>query len=122
LVSCAFCLFPNSAHQVCYCDPKNRACTGRFFPYNKKHPPVTGNEGYITRPTGTVTFLFTDIQSITRLWREHPEGRAKSHARHNEILKNAIEANNGYIFQIIGDALCTAFHKAGDAVKAALQA
>ena len=75
-----------------------------------------------TRPTGTVTFLFTDIQGSTKLWREHPEAMKRSHARHNAILQNAIETNNGYIFQIIGDAFCAAFHKAGDAVKAALQA
>lgn len=75
-----------------------------------------------TPPTGTVTFLFTDIQGSTKLWREHPEAMKRSHARHNAILQNAIETNNGYIFQIIGDAFCAAFHKAGDAVKAALQA
>jgi len=76
----------------------------------------------MSHPTGTVTFLFTDIQGSTKLWREHPEGMKRSHARHNKILQNAIETNNGYIFQVIGDAFCAAFHRAGDAVKAALQA
>jgi class 3 adenylate cyclase len=68
----------------------------------------------MTHPTGTVTFLFTDIEGSTKLWREHPEGMKRSHARHNEILRAAIETNNGYIFQVIGDAFCAAFHKAGD--------
>ncbi|HRQ21904.1 MAG TPA: adenylate/guanylate cyclase domain-containing protein, partial [Anaerolineales bacterium] len=76
----------------------------------------------MSHPTGTVTFLFTDIEGSTKLWREHPEGMSKSHARHNAILQNAIETNNGYIFQVIGDAFCAAFHRAGDAIKAALQA
>jgi len=37
-------------------------------------------------------------------------------------LKSAIESNNGYFFQIIGDAFCVAFHNAGDALKAAAKA
>jgi len=43
-------------------------------------------------------------------------------ARHHAILKSAIETNNGYVFQIIGDAFCASFHTAGDAVRAASQA
>jgi predicted ATPase/class 3 adenylate cyclase len=73
-------------------------------------------------PTGTVTFLFTDIEGSTRLWRKHPEAMKRSHARHNEIVRACIESHSGYVFQEIGDAFCAAFHKAGDAVKAALQA
>ena len=42
-------------------------------------------------------------------------------ARHNAILKAAIVSHNGYVFQVIGDAFCAAFHTAGDAVRAAVQ-
>jgi predicted ATPase/class 3 adenylate cyclase len=73
-------------------------------------------------PSGTVTFLFTDIEGSTRLAREHPETWEVLRARHHGILREAIESHNGFVFQIIGDAFCAAFHRAGDALKAAIKA
>ena len=73
-------------------------------------------------PAGTVTFLFTDIENSTRLAREHPESWEAAKSRHHAILHEAIEQNDGFVFQIIGDAFCAAFHKAGDALKAAIKA
>ncbi len=73
-------------------------------------------------PTGTVTFLFTDIEGSTKLAREHPETWEGARAWHHAILREAIESNHGYVFQIIGDSFCTAFHTAGDALRAAIQA
>jgi len=73
-------------------------------------------------PSGTVTFLFTDIEGSTKLARTHPDVWETARARHHSILKSAIESNNGYIFQVIGDAFCLAFHNAGDALKAAIKA
>jgi predicted ATPase/class 3 adenylate cyclase/DNA-binding CsgD family transcriptional regulator len=75
-----------------------------------------------SNPSGTVTFLFTDIENSTQLAREHPEAWDVAQARHHAILREAIESNNGFVFQIIGDAFCSAFHKAADALKAALSA
>src|SRR6266540_3033082 len=72
-------------------------------------------------PSGTVTFLFTDIEDSTTLWEQHPQEMLVAHARHNQILWEAIESNNGYVFQVIGDAFCAAFHTAGDAVHAAVK-
>src|SRR5215216_1949738 len=69
-------------------------------------------------PSGTVTFLFTDIEGSTRLARDHAETWETSRARHHQILREVIESNNGFVFQVIGDAFCAAFHKAGDALKA----
>jgi class 3 adenylate cyclase len=69
--------------------------------------------------TGTVTFLFTDIEGSTRLWQEQPDAMSVAHARHNEILKNAIESSCVYVFQVIGDTFGAAFHATGDAVRAA---
>ncbi len=43
-------------------------------------------------------------------------------ARHHEILRQCIQAQNGYVFQIIGDAFCVAFSSAVDALNAALDA
>ena len=75
-----------------------------------------------SNPSGTVTFLFTDIENNTKLAREYPDSWEAARARHHAILREAIELNNGFVFQIIGDAFCAAFHKAGNALKAALEA
>jgi class 3 adenylate cyclase len=75
-----------------------------------------------SRPSGTVTFLFTDIENSTQLARKYPESWEAAQARHHAILREAIETNNGFVFQIIGDAFCAAFHKAGDALKASIKA
>ena len=73
-------------------------------------------------PTGTVTFLFTDIEGSTKLAQSHADKWEPARARHHAILQSAIESNNGYVFQIIGDAFCASFHKAGDALKAVTNA
>jgi class 3 adenylate cyclase len=75
-----------------------------------------------SKPSGTVTFLFTDIENSTPLAREHPESWEATRARHHTILREAIELNDGFVFQEIGDAFCAAFHKAPDALKAAIKA
>lgn len=76
----------------------------------------------MTIPSGTVTFLFTDIEGSTRLAREHPEIWEALRLRHHEILRKAFVNNNGFVFQIIGDAFCASFHNAVDALKAAVDA
>jgi predicted ATPase/class 3 adenylate cyclase len=73
-------------------------------------------------PTGTVTFLFTDIEGSTRLAQAHPIEWEESRQRHDAILREAFEAHHGYIFQVIGDAFCIAFHNASDALAATLAA
>ena len=73
-------------------------------------------------PSGTVTFLFTDIEGSTKLAQSLGDQWETLRARHHEILKSAIESNNGYVFQVVGDEFCAAFHTAGDAVCAASQA
>ncbi|HEU0294205.1 MAG TPA: adenylate/guanylate cyclase domain-containing protein [Anaerolineales bacterium] len=73
-------------------------------------------------PSGTVTFLFTDIEGSTKLAQEYPDEMPVLLARHNEILHQSIEAHNGYVFQIVGDSFSAAFHSASDALNAALNA
>ena len=73
-------------------------------------------------PTGTVTFLFTDIQGSTKLAQQYPDRWESLRARHHTILQSAMEMFNGYVFQIIGDAFCVAFHTASDGLSAALEA
>ena len=71
-------------------------------------------------PTGTITFLFTDIEGSTRLWQDHPDAMRPALARHDALLRQAIEGNNGYVFKTAGDAFCAAFPTAPDALRAAL--
>ncbi len=73
-------------------------------------------------PSGTVTFLFTDIEGSTRLAQQYPGNWESMRSRHHEILRTAIEANNGVVFQIVGDEFCAAFHTAPEALRAALDA
>ncbi|HET9587397.1 MAG TPA: adenylate/guanylate cyclase domain-containing protein, partial [Anaerolineales bacterium] len=73
-------------------------------------------------PSGTVTFLFTDIEGSTKLAQQYPEEMPALLARHNEILTRAIEAHHGFVFQIVGDSFSAAFHNAGDALNAVLDA
>jgi predicted ATPase/class 3 adenylate cyclase/tetratricopeptide (TPR) repeat protein len=75
-----------------------------------------------TVPTGTVSFLFTDIEGSTRLWQLDPEAMKAALGRHHVLVQQAIEANGGYVFQIIGDAFCAAFHTGSAGVAAALAA
>src|SRR5215216_2304220 len=73
-------------------------------------------------PTGTVTFLFTDIEGSTKRWERHPEAMQIALARHDEILRDAAEQHGGYVFKTVGDAFCCAFLTAPDALEAALEA
>jgi predicted ATPase/class 3 adenylate cyclase/Tfp pilus assembly protein PilF len=73
-----------------------------------------------TLPSGTVTFLFTDIEGSTRLWEEHPGAMRLALARHDDLLRMAIEKNNGVVFKKMGDAFCAVFATASDAINAAL--
>jgi class 3 adenylate cyclase len=73
-------------------------------------------------PTGTVTFLFTDIEGSTRMWERSPQAMQAALARHDEILRRAVEERDGYVFKTVGDAFCCAFPTAPDALEAALDA
>ena len=73
-------------------------------------------------PSGTVTFLFTDIEGSTKLAQQYPDAMPILLARHHEILNQSIQAQHGYIFQIVGDSFAVAFHSANDALNAALDA
>jgi predicted ATPase/class 3 adenylate cyclase len=75
-----------------------------------------------TPPTGTVTFLFTDIEGSTKLAQKYPGQWEALRQRHHAILHKSIQAHDGTIFQDIGDGLCAAFHTAPQALEAAVQA
>src|SRR5687767_9989036 len=73
-------------------------------------------------PSGTVTFLFTDIEGSTRLLERHPAAYRSAVVRHNDILCTAVERHDGAVFETLGDAVYAAFASPRDAVAAALQA
>ena len=73
-------------------------------------------------PTGTVTFLFTDIEGSTIRWEQHREAMQAALARHDAILRQAIEGHGGVVFKTVGDAFYAAFATAPDALHAALVA
>jgi predicted ATPase/class 3 adenylate cyclase len=74
------------------------------------------------RPTGTVAFLFTDIEGSTQRWESHREAMDDAVKRHDALLRDAIDRHNGYVFKAIGDAFCAAFARVSDAVTTAFEA
>ena len=73
-------------------------------------------------PTGTVTFLFTDIEGSTRLWESQQAAMQVALPRHDALVRQCVIAHGGHVFKTGGDAFCTAFHTAPDALAAALEA
>ena len=73
-------------------------------------------------PTGTVTFLFTDLEGSTRLWEEHPDAMRAALARHDEILNAAIAAHGGQVVKTTGDGFHAVFATADAGVASAIDA
>jgi predicted ATPase/class 3 adenylate cyclase len=73
-------------------------------------------------PSGTVTFLFTDLEGSTRLWESYPDAMKDALARHDAILRNAVEAHGGHVVKTTGDGLHAVFATAPDATRAAVAA
>jgi predicted ATPase/class 3 adenylate cyclase len=72
-------------------------------------------------PSGTVTFLFTDIDGSTKLWEQFPEAMKAALAKHDAILKEAIATNHGQIVKTTGDGVHAVFITALDGVNAAAE-
>src|SRR5687768_14484254 len=73
-------------------------------------------------PSGTVTFLFTDIEGSTTRWERRPEAMQAALARHDALLRETIVSHGGHVVKTMGDAFHAAFGHALDAVAAALDA
>jgi predicted ATPase/class 3 adenylate cyclase len=73
-------------------------------------------------PSGTVTFLFTDIEGSTSLWETASDVMPAALARHDEIVRGAIDAHGGYVFSTMGDGMAAAFGRAADGIAAAVAA
>lgn len=72
-------------------------------------------------PSGTVTFLFPDIEDSTHLWEEAPTDMADGLRVHDAIVQCTIERHGGYVFGTGGERLCAAFSAAADAAATAIE-
>src|SRR5579864_9816615 len=89
-------------------------------------PPESGvapkGKSLVALPTGTVTFLFSDIEGSTQRWEAHREAMKAALARHEQLMSAAIAHHDGYVFKIMGDAFCATFHTPAQALGAAIEA
>lgn len=73
-------------------------------------------------PTGTVTFLFTDIEGSTRLMQELGPAYVDAQVQHHAILREAFNSTNGRELRTEGDSFFCVFQSALDACNAAATA
>jgi predicted ATPase/class 3 adenylate cyclase len=73
-------------------------------------------------PSGTITFLFTDIEGSTRLWEQHPNEMREARTVHEKVLREEIARHSGHVFKTVGDGVYAVFDDARSAVAAALDA
>lgn len=73
-------------------------------------------------PTGTVTFLFSDIVGSTNLARKFAERWFSIDAQHHDLMQKAVSAHHGRVVQTVGDEVQAAFATALDALEASLDA
>ncbi|HJQ94623.1 MAG TPA: adenylate/guanylate cyclase domain-containing protein, partial [Acidimicrobiia bacterium] len=73
-------------------------------------------------PTGTVTFLFTDVEGSTRLWDTNSELMAAAVAVHDRLIRGVVLDHGGHVFSTAGDSFAVAFAHPGNGVAAALDA
>src|SRR5919107_568219 len=85
-------------------------------------PGGSGPKSMTGLSTGTITFLFTDVEGSTKLWERGPEAMSKALSHHDELIRNAVEAHDGFVFKTVGDAFYAAFSTAAEAVEAAIDA
>jgi len=70
--------------------------------------------------TGTVTFLFTDIEGSTQLWEQEPEQMRPALARHDALIRAAVVSNRGTVVKMTGDGVYAAFDEPTAALDAAV--
>ena len=75
-------------------------------------------------PSGTITYLFTDVEGSTPLWQQHPDEMRSVMARHDTLLTSTVEANGGTVVRPRGkgDSIFAVFLRASDAVGASCSA
>src|SRR3954468_20972939 len=73
-------------------------------------------------PTGTITFVFTDVVGSTRSWEAEPGTMGEAMARHDYLVEGAVDAHDGAVVRPRGegDSRFAVFSKASDAAGAAV--
>lgn len=74
------------------------------------------------KPSGTVTFLFSDIEGSTLRWEKNAELMRSAFSRQESIMREAMNDYGGYVYKMIGDAFQVAFNTAREALDAAIMA
>jgi len=70
----------------------------------------------------TLTFLFTDLEGSTHLWQQFPEAMKTVLARHDDLVRAAVEASKGQVVKTTGDGFHAAFASAQDGLSACIHA
>lgn len=73
------------------------------------------------QPTGTVTFLFTDVKESTEKWEADPDEMRAPLAEHDDVLRSGTAERGGWLFRHTGDGVCLGFADAKDAVECAIE-
>jgi len=92
------------------------------FPLRNSKPNIISIYMIKNLPSGTVTFLYTDIEGSTPLWEREPEAMRAALAIHDGILHTVIAERGGRVYKVIGDAFQAAFEDPAQAVLAAFTA
>ena len=74
------------------------------------------------KPSGTVTFLFSDIEGSTRKWERNADLMRSAFSRQESIMRDAMNNHGGHVYKMIGDAFQVAFSTAREALEGALKA
>ena len=72
-------------------------------------------------PTGTVTFLFTDVEGSTERWHRDEAAMSTALAAHDQVIRSTVESCDGWVFKHTGDGICAVFTSARQAAVAAVQ-
>ena len=73
-------------------------------------------------PAESLTFVFADLESSTRLWEQFPEAMKGAMERHDEILRAAVDGAGGRVVKSTGDGMMAVFPSPSGAFAASLEA
>src|SRR5919199_3785022 len=97
--------------------PSPDALITQFADVFGQSAPSGGERGL---PGGTLTFLFTDIEGSTSRWERQPQAMERALERHDQLLRQAIDAYGGHVVKTVGDAFQAVFTTVAPALDAAL--
>ncbi len=75
----------------------------------------------VARPSGTVSFLFTDVEGSTALWQARPVAMRDALVVHDRLVRVAAGMNGGRVFATSGDGFAVAFARASDGALAGVE-